>query len=113
MKNAVGPVLRMSEEVDAIIWKAEDYPRWWPSTAAFGGYKYGEQPMAALRQVDWASGAALLIPRGAWERVGEFDRGIFMYMEEVDWCLRAAASGLLVRYVPEAQFMHSGQRSSS
>ena len=87
--------------------------RWWPSTAAFGGYKYGEQPMAALRQVDWASGAALLIPRGAWERVGEFDRGIFMYMEEVDWCLRAAASGLLVRYVPEAQFVHSGQRSSS
>jgi N-acetylglucosaminyl-diphospho-decaprenol L-rhamnosyltransferase len=86
---------------------------WLPRTALFGGYKYGERPAETLRVVDWASGAALLIPRAAWERVGEFDRDLFMYMEDVDWCRRAAALGLEVRHVPEAVFVHVGQRSSS
>jgi N-acetylglucosaminyl-diphospho-decaprenol L-rhamnosyltransferase len=85
---------------------------WLPRTAWFGGYKYGERPVETLQAVDWASGAALLIPRAAWERVGEFDRDIFMYMEDVDWCRRAATLGLGVRRVPEAVFVHHGQRSS-
>ncbi len=86
---------------------------WLPRTRLFGGYKYGERPAGTLGAVDWASGAALLIPRAAWERVGEFDRDIFMYMEDVDWCRRAAALGLEVRHVPEAVFVHHGQRSSA
>jgi len=83
-----------------------------PNTALFGGYKYGGRPMEALRDVDWASGAALLIRRSAWDQIGELDRNIFMYMEEVEWCKRAAARGYAVRYVPYARFVHYGQRSS-
>jgi N-acetylglucosaminyl-diphospho-decaprenol L-rhamnosyltransferase len=86
---------------------------WLSRTALFGGYKYGERPAETLHVVDWASGAALLIPRAAWERVGDFDRDIFMYMEDVDWCRRAAALGLEVHHVPEAAFVHHGQRSAS
>jgi GT2 family glycosyltransferase len=84
-----------------------------PHTRLCGGYKYGERAMASLSRVDWVSGAALLLPRSAVERVGELDRNIFMYMEEVDWCRRAATLGLEVRYVPDAAFVHHGQRSSS
>lgn len=84
-----------------------------PNSALFGSYKYGERPMESLRDVDWASGAALLIRRSAWDKIGELDRNIFMYMEEVEWCRRAVACGYSVRYVPEARFVHYGQRSSS
>ncbi len=87
--------------------------RWFPNSHAFGGYKYGERSMASLGDVDWASGAALLVPRTAWERTGPFDGNIFMYMEEVDWCRRAATAGLRVQYVPAATIVHYGQRSSS
>ena len=87
--------------------------RWFPRTRAWGGYKYGERTMITLDAVDWASGAALLVPRTAWARTGPFDGNIFMYMEEVDWCRRAAAAGLRVRYVPAATFVHHGQQSSA
>ena len=39
-------------------------------------------------------GACMLIPRAAWDAVGPLDEGYFMYLEEVDWCRRARASGL-------------------
>jgi N-acetylglucosaminyl-diphospho-decaprenol L-rhamnosyltransferase len=83
-----------------------------PRTHLFGGYKYGGVPLAALDRVDWASGAALLVRRAAWDAVGGFDERIFLYMEEVDWCRRAAALGWTVRYVPEARVRHDGGRSS-
>ena len=86
--------------------------RAFPGSRLFGGYKYGGRAMDTLGRVDWASGAALLVTRAAWERLGGLDERIFMYMEEVDWCRRAAAAGLGVRYVPEARVVHVGQQSS-
>lgn len=83
-----------------------------PDSALFGRYKYGGQAMDDLDLVDWASGAALLIPRRAYQEVGGLDENIFMYMEEVDWCLRASRLGRSVRFVPEVSILHHGQRSS-
>ena len=83
-----------------------------PGSPWLGGYKYGGRPMESLGRVDWASGAALLINRAAYEDLGGFDEHLFMYMEEVDWCRRAALAGLGVRYVPAAAVVHVGQQSS-
>lgn len=83
-----------------------------PDSPLFGRYKYGEREMTDLDRVEWASGAALLIPRHAYQEVGGLDEKIFMYMEEVDWCRRAARAGLHVRFVPGARILHHGQRSS-
>lgn len=87
--------------------------RWWGGTRLFGGYKYGECPIDRLQDVDWASGAVLLVRRAAWDRVGPLDERIFMFMEEVDWCRRAALAGFRIRFVPAVQFVHHGQHSSS
>lgn len=83
-----------------------------PDSPLFGRYKYGGRAMNELDRVEWASGAALLIPRRAYQDVGGLDENIFMYMEEVDWCRRAAGQGLVVRFVPGAAILHHGQRSS-
>jgi GT2 family glycosyltransferase len=64
------------------------------------------------RQVDWISGAAMCIRREAWEEVGGFDEGFFMYAEDMDWCLRAHALGWQVHYLPEASIVHHIGRSS-
>jgi len=87
--------------------------RAFPRTRLFGGYKYGDRPIASLCDVDWASGAALLVSREALDRIGGLDEEIFMFMEEVDWCRRARAAGLGVRYMPGVRFSHIGQRSSA
>ena len=89
-----------------------DLARRFPDSRWFGGYKYGGRPMASLDRVDWASGAALLVARPHWNEIGGLDERIFMYLEEVDWCRRAAQLGRGVRFVPEARIVHLGQQSS-
>jgi N-acetylglucosaminyl-diphospho-decaprenol L-rhamnosyltransferase len=43
------------------------------------------------RQLDFVSGAAMLVSRVYIEQVGLMDEGYFLYFEEVDWCLRRRA----------------------
>ena len=40
------------------------------------------------------------------------DEGFFMYWEELDWCRRLSVAGWRVCYVPEAQIVHHGGKSS-
>jgi N-acetylglucosaminyl-diphospho-decaprenol L-rhamnosyltransferase len=40
------------------------------------------------RQLDFVSGAAMLVSRAYIEHVGLMDEGYFLYSEEVDWCFR-------------------------
>jgi GT2 family glycosyltransferase len=60
------------------------------------------------REVSWAVGAALLIPRTALQRVGGFDPSYFMYGEDVDWSWRARTQGLHVWFEPDAVVRHIG-----
>lgn len=58
------------------------------------------------REVGWAHGAFLLVRRSAFERIGGFDAGQWMYAEDIDlaWRLRQAGMGTL--YVPDACVHH-------
>lgn len=52
------------------------------------------------------SGAALLIRASALDRIGLLDGSLFMYREDVDWCLRARRRGYRILCVPEARAWH-------
>jgi GT2 family glycosyltransferase len=64
------------------------------------------------RQVDWVSGALLMVRRQALEDVGLLDERFFMYTEEVDWCFRMRRRGWAVHYLPAAEAIHHGGGSS-
>jgi GT2 family glycosyltransferase len=61
---------------------------------------------ASVRDVDWLSGACLLVRREAIVAVGTMDEGFFMFNEDVDWCRRMKNGGWTVTYVPEARAVH-------
>jgi N-acetylglucosaminyl-diphospho-decaprenol L-rhamnosyltransferase len=61
---------------------------------------------ASVREVDWLSGACLLVRRAAIEAVGEMDEAFFMFNEDVDWCRRMKGAGWGVWYVPDAVVVH-------
>ena len=71
----------------------------------------GRHPGAGA-PVEWVNGACMVLPRAAWEAMGGFDEGYFMYCEDVDLCLRLRLAGLTLVRAP-AQVQHAGQRASA
>jgi GT2 family glycosyltransferase len=63
-------------------------------------------------QVDWVSGACMLIRREAFEAVGGFDEGFFLYWEDADLCRRLADAGWKTWYHPGVAVRHSAGRAS-
>jgi GT2 family glycosyltransferase len=72
------------------------------------------------RDVDWVSGAALMIRRRVVEQIGTFDEDFFMYCEDVDLCWRAnhaphpdlPGQTWRVAYYPDAVIYHLIGKSS-
>lgn len=80
-----------------------------------GGFKHGHgQPTASFAvsgSVFCACGAAFLIRRELWERLGGFDESFFMVYEDVDLSYRARLLGADVWFAADAIVRHAGSAS--
>lgn len=63
-------------------------------------------PPTEARQVDWVSGASMIIRREVLEQVGLLDEGLYTYFDDVDYCLRAKRKGWSTWYVPSSRVIH-------
>lgn len=64
--------------------------------------------------VDWATGAALLVPTDLVSRAGPWDaERFFLYSEETDYCRRLRELGATIRFEPEAVVHHHGAGSGT
>lgn len=57
-------------------------------------------------ETSWASAAACIVRRNAFETAGKFDEKIFMYAEDVDISWRLRAKGYKIKYVPQCYVYH-------
>jgi len=57
-------------------------------------------------EVDWVSGACMVVRRKALDDVGHMDERFFMYWEDADWCKRMWQSRWKVIYFPRAAVVH-------
>jgi GT2 family glycosyltransferase len=64
------------------------------------------------RDVDFVSGAAILVRRKVLETTGVLDERFFIYAEETDWCFRMHKDGWKVTFIPNATIVHFGGQSS-
>jgi GT2 family glycosyltransferase len=96
----------------AAIFRNTLFGRLAPNNRFTRGYLMTDWQHDTVREVDWVSGAAICIRREAWQDVGGFDEGFFMYAEDIDWCLRAHQAGWRIWYLPDAAIMHRIGRSS-
>jgi N-acetylglucosaminyl-diphospho-decaprenol L-rhamnosyltransferase len=79
-----------------------------PSNRFTRAYQQTSWDRSTQREVDWVSGAAMLIRRSAFEQVGAFDEAFWLYGEEFDLCTRLRDAGWKVLATPELELMHEG-----
>jgi N-acetylglucosaminyl-diphospho-decaprenol L-rhamnosyltransferase len=70
-------------------------------------------PELGRNDVDWVSGACVVISAHALERVGMLDEGYFMYWEDADWCKRARDDGFCIVFEPALEAIHYQGTSSA
>jgi GT2 family glycosyltransferase len=88
--------------------------KWFPNNPItranmFTSRSHGKMPM----DVDWVSGACMVVRRRAIDEVGLMDTRFFLYWEDADWCRRMWQKGWKVVYYPASTVVHSVGTSSS
>ena len=83
----------------------------WPSNPWTRAYR-GDYRASSTRVAGWLSGSFLLLNREAFDGIGGFDEGYFMFFEDVDLGARLGQAGYENVYVPAAQATHLGGRST-
>jgi len=103
------------------------YPNWWSHCIQYNfllftliqrvspGYDYthfSTKDHEKPREILHAMGAAMLMPRQVFTKLGGFDESFFLYFEETDLCLRCHNAGYKLFYTPEITLLHKLGSSS-
>ena len=84
----------------------------WPSNPWTRRY-HAATASDSERDAGWLSGSCVLVRRAAFDAIGGFDEGFFMYFEDVDLGLRLSRAGWRNRFTPVAQVTHTGGHSTA
>jgi N-acetylglucosaminyl-diphospho-decaprenol L-rhamnosyltransferase len=60
------------------------------------------------QQVEWVTGASMMLRSDALRKVGLFDTGFFLYFEEVELMHRLTRAGWIIRHIPDSRVLHIG-----
>lgn len=87
-----------------LVWPANPYTR------RYRMLDWDHDSLSA--DVDWVSGACMLVRRSAFDVIGGFDEAYFMYVEDVDLCWRLGNAGWRIGYEPGGRVVHAVGGSS-
>ena len=77
-----------------------------------GGHQKDGPAFARARQVNFITFCCVLLPRTVIERVGYLDETLFMYCEDVDYCMRLGDAGVPLWFLPDARIWHKAGGSA-
>ncbi|MEB3237862.1 MAG: glycosyltransferase family 2 protein [Candidatus Sericytochromatia bacterium] len=113
LADALGADSRLAAVGPAVQDHSGSWERTWGADPAFvsewserrRGRTTPNRPVG-VRDVPWLSACCLLVRREAWDAVGGFDPGYFLYYEDADLCRRMREEGWRLRLVPDARAEH-------
>ena len=89
------------------IWFAGATIDWKRAVSLHTGINQEDRPeYGVLGEVDRITGCSMVVKRELCERIGLMDEKLFLYVEEVDWCVRARNAGYKIFYVPDSKVYH-------
>ena len=111
-------ILQLEPGTEGAVDRARLYSRGMALSADGRAFEEGageaqDSRSAAPREIFGVCGAACLLRRGLFERLGGYDERYFAFYEDVDLNVRARIAGWRFGYVPEAVVWHVGNASWS
>jgi GT2 family glycosyltransferase len=98
--------------IAAAVYRNTVFGRLFPEAEPAAEYIMRDCDHDTQHDVDWASGACLLIRREAYKQVGELDEGFVWGSEDVDYCFRMHREDWGVLYSPVTEVVHAVGRST-
>lgn len=110
--GSLQPSCRRFPTVWAALFRHTLFGRWFPNAHWMREYLMCDWSHDEPREVDWLSGAAMLIRREAFLQVGGLDESFYWGSEDVDYCYRMHQAGWKVLYTPQPAIIHRVGRST-
>lgn len=109
----IGPKIYYSEHPRRIWYAGARRRRIVLAAADVGRDQEENGQFGQTRSVDYVFGAAMLIHRRVFETIGLFDERFFLYIEDLDFCLRAKRAGFPLIFAPKALVWHKVSASTA
>ena len=65
-----------------------------------------EKEYSQVKEVDWVTGAAMVMRKDVFEKVNGFDDDFFLFYEDADICKRLSDAGYMNYFFPECEIIH-------
>ncbi len=101
------------EELGKVIWYAGGVIDWDNVLASHKGVDEVDSGLYnKITETDFATGATMMIKVEVFKKIGNFDEKFFLYLEDLDFSLRAKKAGFSILYVPKAIAWHKWARAT-
>ncbi len=87
--------------------------RWFPRWRSLSSFYMPWFEHDRIAEVDWVTGAFLVVRGDVVRSVGPLDAAFFMYGEEMDWCYRLRRAGWRTVFLPVPTVVHVRGASSA
>jgi len=100
------------EDLGKVIWYAGGKIDWQNVIGIHIGVDEVDHGQFSKRlEINLATGACILIRRQVFEKIGFFDEKYFLYLEDMDFCVRAKRAGFKIIFEPKAILWHKNASS--
>ena len=105
--------LYKKEDLGKVIWYAGGKIDW----QNIGGIHVGvdevdEGQFSKSFETEFATGACMLVKSEVFKKIGYFDEKYFLYLEDMDFCVRAKKAGFKIIFEPKAIVWHKNAASA-
>ena len=107
MDGTVQPSRRRFATFPVLMMRALHLDSLFKRLTAVDWYLMAGESFDAVAEVDWVTGAVMLLRKEALDEVGLFDERFFMYFEDEDLCCRMWRKGWKVCYIKGAKAYHA------
>lgn len=112
-KNRILPTVAKKPSFQTLLFEFTSLKKVFPASSLSNTF-WDTEALTSKKPVfvDMVSGSFMLVAKKLFIKLGGFDENYFMYLEDLDFCLRVKKRGYKILYFPSIKVKHFGGGSS-